>query len=82
MPIRLAAASLAALLLVPNGAGAAEVFRCELPSLVGGEPLASVFDLADGVGRRLGGSAYEVLADDGDTLFAVAADFAPSLPRT
>jgi hypothetical protein len=57
--------------------------RCELPSLVGGEAQASVLELAGGVLRRQGGSAYEVLADDGDTVFAVAADFAPdSLPRT
>ena len=78
MPIRLVAVALAALLL-PAGAGAAEVFRCELPSLVGGAAQASVFDLADGVVRRRGGSAYEVLADDGDTVFAVAADFAPDV---
>ena len=79
MSLRLVAASLAPLLLVPAGAGAAEVFRCELPSLVGGEAQASVFDLANGVVRRRGGSAYEVLADDGDTVFAVAADFAPDV---
>ena len=79
MPIRLAAVSLAALLFAPCGARAAEVFRCELPSLVGGEAQESVFELADGVLRRQGGSAYEVLADDSDTVFAVAADFAPDV---
>lgn len=28
---------------------------------------------------RRGGSAYQVLVDDGDTVFAVAADFAPDV---
>jgi hypothetical protein len=79
MPTRLVAVALAALLLVPNGAGAAEVFRCELPSLVGGEAQGSVFELSAGVLRRHSGSAYQVLADDGDTVFAVAADFAPDV---
>jgi hypothetical protein len=79
MPIRRVAVSLTALLFLPAEAASAEVFRCELPSLVGGEAQASVFDLADGVVRRRGGAAYEVLADDGDTVFAVAADFAPDV---
>jgi len=68
-----------ALLLLPTGAASAEVFHCELPSLVGGEAQASEFDLSDGVVRRRGGAAYQVLADDGDTVFAVAADFAPDV---
>jgi hypothetical protein len=81
MPTHLVAVSLAALLLLPAAAAAApvETFRCELPSLVGGEAQASVFELSAGVLRRQGGAAYDVLADDGDTVFAVAADFAPDV---